>query len=103
MASTSIYAHTRSPSSRLNLIGCRHFAPQTAPRIAVRGCGSGSPLSGLFIGSSVGRRVALLAGRQDTLGDRADHGWQIGVWPRQLANESTFCLPRWLAVALHRA
>lgn len=44
----------------------------------------------------------LLAGRQGTLGNRADQHWQTVVWPRRLANESSFCLPRWLAVALHR-
>lgn len=48
----------------------------------------------------------LLWGRYCTHAERLEQGggrYLPGTWPRRLANESCFVLPRWLAVALNRA
>ncbi|MGH3099238.1 MAG: hypothetical protein ACRDMV_24910 [Streptosporangiales bacterium] len=48
----------------------------------------------------------LLWGRYCTHTERLEQGggrYVPGAWPRRLANESVFVLPRWLAVALRRA
>lgn len=54
---------------------------------------------------TVARRLGvyrtLLYGRPGTLDERLEQGGYVpGAWPRRLANETCFTMPRWLAVAL---